>query len=105
MKVGYHPAVQKDVNRIPRRYDKVSSRLGDEFWEELRNHVTAAAENPLRFHPFIPDLRRANLKRFPYHFLYRILSDRTGLSPFATTNRIPDSVSTAGRMSVVGPCA
>lgn len=76
MNVGYHPAVQGDVNRILRRYDKVSSRLGDEFWEELRNHVKAAAENPLRFHPFIPDLRRTNLKRFPYHFLYRILSDR-----------------------------
>lgn len=76
MKVGYHPAVQKDVNRILRRYDKVSSRLGDEFWEELKNHVAAAAENPLRFHRFVADLRRANLKRFPYHFLFRILSDR-----------------------------
>jgi plasmid stabilization system protein ParE len=37
MNVGYHHAVQRDVNRV---------------------------------------LRRANLKRFPYHFLYRILPDR-----------------------------
>ncbi len=76
MRVGYHSAVQRDVNRVLRRYDKESSRLGDEFWDELNNYVKAAAVNPLRFHPFIRDLRRANLKRFPYHFLYRILPDR-----------------------------
>jgi plasmid stabilization system protein ParE len=76
MKVGYHSSVQNDVNRILRRYDKVSSRLGDEFWAELKRYIKAVADNPLRFHPSIGDLRRANLKRFPYHFLYRILSDR-----------------------------
>lgn len=76
MRVGYHPAVQKDVNRILRRYDKESSRLGDEFWDELDRSIQAAAANPLRFHPFAQGLRRANLRRFPYHFLYRILPDR-----------------------------
>ena len=61
MRVGYHSAVQKDVNRILRRYDKESSRLGDEFWDELNRYIKAAVANPLRFHPFISDLRRANL--------------------------------------------
>src|SRR5436189_2133743 len=68
MRVGYHSAVQKDVNCILRRYDKESSRLGDEFWDELNRYIKAAVANPLRFHPFISDLRRANLKRFPYSF-------------------------------------
>lgn len=76
MKVGYHPEVQKDVNRILRRYDGESSRLGDEFWDELNRHIQLAAANPLRFHPYLDGLRRANLKRFPYHFLYRIMPDR-----------------------------
>ena len=62
MNVGYHPAVQKDVNRILRQYDLVSSRLGDEFWQELMKHIEAAGKNPLRFHPAVGDLRRANLK-------------------------------------------
>ena len=35
MNVGYHPAVQKDVNRALGRYDQISARLGDEFWAEL----------------------------------------------------------------------
>ena len=76
MKVGYHPAVQQDVNRALRRYDRLSGRLGDEFWHELTACIEAAAARPLRFHPHVRDLRRANLKRFPYRFLFRILPDR-----------------------------
>jgi plasmid stabilization system protein ParE len=76
MRVGYHASVQKDVNRILRRYDEVSSRLGDEFWAGLSRCIKAAAAHPLRFHPAVRDLRRANLKRFPYRVLYRVLSDR-----------------------------
>ena len=76
MKVGYHPDVQKDVNRVLRRYDEVSNRLADEFWDELMWFIQMATENPSRFHPAVRDLRRANLKRFPYHFLFRVLPDR-----------------------------
>ena len=64
MKVVYHAAVQQDVNRALRRYDKVSRRLGDEFWEELNTGIQSAADHPLRFHPHLRDLRRANLARF-----------------------------------------
>jgi RimJ/RimL family protein N-acetyltransferase len=32
MRVVYHPAVQRDVNRVLRRYDQISPRLGDAFW-------------------------------------------------------------------------
>lgn len=76
MKVGYHAAVQRDVNRALSHYDAVSRSLGDEFWNELQSTIQAAAAKPLRFHPYLRDLRRANLKRFPYHFLYRVLPDR-----------------------------
>ncbi len=34
-----------------------------------------AAQRPDRYHLFKGDLRRANLKRFPYHFLYRVVGD------------------------------
>ena len=75
MKAGYHASVQKDVNLILRWYDMVSDHLGNEFWNELQKCVEAAAANPLLFHPLVRDLRRVNLKRVPYHFLYRVLSD------------------------------
>jgi len=71
MKVVYHPDVQRDVSRILRHYDRVNDRLGDEFWEELNSFINIASTNPERFHFEARDRRRVNLKRFPYHFLFR----------------------------------
>ena len=67
MKVAYHAAVQQDVNRALRRYDKLSGRLGDEFWHELTTRIKAAAANPLRFHP--------SLLAFPNQFASRQIEE------------------------------
>jgi len=69
--VVYHPAVQEDVSRILRYYDSIHGRLGDEFWDELNSFIQQAASNPQRFHFEARDRRRVNLRRFPYHFLFR----------------------------------
>jgi toxin ParE1/3/4 len=71
MRVVYHPAVQKDVNGILHHYDAISSKLADEFWQELMACLAATAHNPGRSHPDQRGLRRVNLPRFPYHFLFR----------------------------------
>jgi plasmid stabilization system protein ParE len=71
MKVVYHPAVQRDVSRILRHYDAINGRLGDEFWEELNSFIKQAVVSPQRFHFEAQNRRRVNLKRFPYHFLFR----------------------------------
>ena len=42
---------------------------------ELRAVVAMAAAKPGRFHLIKPGLHRANLKRFPYHFIYQELVD------------------------------
>ena len=75
MKVVYHPAVQQDVSNILRHYDGINDRLGDEFWEELNWFINQAAANPKRFHFETHDRRRVNLRRFPYHFLFREIPD------------------------------
>ena len=75
MNVEYHPAVEQDVAEALRRYDAVSQRLGDEFKTELRRTIAMAASNPGRFHLIKTTLHRANLKRFPYHVVYRELTD------------------------------
>ena len=72
MKVVYHPAVQQDVNKILQYYDAASEKLGDAFWDELQLAIQAAAETPERFHFATETLRRVNLRRFPYHFLFRM---------------------------------
>jgi plasmid stabilization system protein ParE len=71
MKVVYHPAVQRDVSRILHHYDGINDRLGDEFWEELNSFIQTASANPQRFYFEVSDRRRVNLRRFPYHFLFR----------------------------------
>jgi plasmid stabilization system protein ParE len=49
--------------------------LADEFYRELRGFLLDAARRPGRYHFFKAGLRRVNLKRFPYHFLYRVVGD------------------------------
>lgn len=72
MNLIYHRDVQRDVSAVLDYYDEVGgSGLGDAFFADFMAHVALALENPARFHPITGDLRRANLERFPYHFLYR----------------------------------
>ena len=71
MRVEYHPSVKQDVAGAMRRYRAVSDRLSQEFKAELRHVIAVAAANPNRFHPIKPGFHRANLKRFPYHLIYR----------------------------------
>ena len=76
MNLIYHRSVQSDVSAVLDYYDEVGGpALGDAFFDEFMAHVALALENPIRFHPVEGDLRRANLDRFPYHFLYRIHGD------------------------------
>lgn len=75
MKVVYHPAVQGDISKILRYYDNINNHLGDEFWDELNSFISAAAENPKRFQIARRNRRRVNLKRFPFHFLFRETGD------------------------------
>lgn len=58
-----------------RYYDAVSERLGDDFVKELRRVAAVAASRPGRFHLARTGFHRANLKRFPYHLIYREIAD------------------------------
>jgi toxin ParE1/3/4 len=71
VRVEFHPAVADDLADVLQRYDAVSEHLGEEFKAEFLRVVAMAAANPNRFHPIKPGFHRANLKRFPYHFIYR----------------------------------
>ena len=73
MTVSFHRLVQKDVSEVMRYYEEESgTRLADEFFEELMTSVNRCGENPERFHFDPCGLRRMNLPRFPFHFLYEI---------------------------------
>ena len=55
--------------------DIAGPKLADEFYRELRGLMHVASERPHSFSPRTGDLRRANLRRFPYHFFFRLVED------------------------------
>ena len=76
MRLVLHPKVHSDVDAIMEYYERVASReLADDFYAELRRFTLEAAERPDSFSVREGDLRRVNLHRFPFHFLFRIVGD------------------------------
>ncbi len=76
MRLVLHDEVYSDINKIMDYYEQaVDPQLADEFYNELRRLMEDAAERPEGFSIRERDIRRANLRRFPYHFLFRIAGE------------------------------
>jgi plasmid stabilization system protein ParE len=76
MRLILHPKVYSDVQAIMEYYEQVASmELADDFYAELRQFMIQAAERPDSFSIRDRDIRRVNLHRFPYHFLFRVIGD------------------------------
>ena len=76
MRLVLHRNVRADVDIIMQYYERVGSpELADDFYTELRRFMLTAAEHPESFSIRESDIRRVNLHRFPYHFLFRIVGD------------------------------
>jgi len=76
MRLVLHPKVYSDIAQVMEYYEQVASaELADEFYAELRQLMRGVAKRPESFPIRERDIRRANLRRFPYHFLFRMTSD------------------------------
>jgi plasmid stabilization system protein ParE len=77
MPLEFHREVASDISRIMDYYQDVAgSQLAEEFYAELRSFFQKAEESPEAYSVRERDLRRVNLQRFPFHFLFRIVEDR-----------------------------
>ena len=65
--------VQRDLYRVLDDY-RVEGRvkLADKFFDEAERIVEQIRNTPEQFHYVDGHHRRANLKTFPYHFIYEI---------------------------------
>lgn len=71
MRVILHPKVDSDIDAIMDYYERVASHeLADNLLHRTLPVHAHAAEKPKSFSIRQPDLRRVNLQRFPYHFLF-----------------------------------
>lgn len=70
--VRFHRLVQSDLNGILDKYYEISDQLGDDFFAEFGVGLEKVCRNPRFFHFDASGLRRCNLDRFPFHFLYDV---------------------------------
>lgn len=76
MRLVLNEQVHGDVEAIMDYYEGVAGpELANDFYAELRHFMLGALERPESFSIRASDLRRVNLHRFPYHFLFRIVGD------------------------------
>ncbi|MDA1277795.1 MAG: hypothetical protein O2960_27680 [Verrucomicrobia bacterium] len=90
MEARFHKQVQTDLDVVLGKYYGVSLRLGDDFYAEFHIGVRKAVENPRFFHFDRSGLRRCNLDRFPYHFLYDIRGEHVRIWVLRHNRRHPD---------------
>ena len=77
MRLEFHRQIASDISRIMDYYENVAgTKLANEFYSELRFFFQKASESPEAYEIHEHNLRRVNLERFPYHFLFRIVGDR-----------------------------
>jgi plasmid stabilization system protein ParE len=76
MRLVLHPKVYSDIDEIMGYYERIATpELADDFYAELRYYIKQVVERPESFSIRERDIRRVNLQRFPYHFLFRIVGD------------------------------
>ena len=76
MRLVLHPKVYSDIDSITNYYEQAATaKLADGFYAELRFTMLEVAKRPEQFSVQTKDIRRANLRRFPYHFLFRAVDD------------------------------
>ena len=91
MRLVLHRGVCSDVDDIMDYYERAERpELAEDFYRELRAFMRDAARRPDRYHFFKTDLRRVNLKRFPYHFLYRVVGNDVRILVVRHHRRRPD---------------
>ena len=82
MRVQYHPEFVGDIKRFKSQYAQVSGTLSDRFHRETHEAIESIKWSPASAGHFlqvestiIPQLRRRNLRGFPYFVLYAVTDD------------------------------
>ena len=83
MTVVFHPEFPKDIRKFEADYAQISAGLALRFRSEMDSAVDAIKVSPAGSGHFlnlgsviVPELRRRNLKSFPFFVLYGVAGDR-----------------------------
>ncbi len=90
MRLTFHSNVASDIIQIISHYEGLGgSHLAAEFHAEPRATFLTALETPRGYRIQARGLRRVNLPRFPYHFLFRIVGDDVRALVVRPHSRLP----------------
>lgn len=90
MRIIRHPKLAEDIRDVAMHYAEISEKILSSFWNELESIIASIEKNPRSHHYDSCGLRRANLRRFPYHLLYDIEEDAVFMVVFRHDRRHPD---------------
>ena|SRR6266581_1308918 len=77
MRLEFHPLARADISRIMDYYEDAGGpEVAADFYSELWSFLLKAVNSPEGYAVRERDIRRVNLERFPFHFVYRIVEDR-----------------------------
>ncbi len=80
MLLDFHRQVASDISQIMDYYEDVAGvQLADEFYADLRSSFEKAREAPEADSVREHDIRRVNLERFPFHFLFPIADKKVSI--------------------------
>jgi plasmid stabilization system protein ParE len=65
-----HPLAEQELDDAAEYYGCLSQALSRRFLNEIQAFTDKILANPLRYSIRIKEVRRANLKEFPYHLNY-----------------------------------
>lgn len=83
MTVNFHPEFPKDIRKFELGYAQISVGLASRFRDEIDAAIESVKSSPTSAGHFlnvgnsiVPQLRRRNLKAFPFFLLYGVTGDR-----------------------------
>ena len=78
MILEFSPHIQSDISEIAEFYESIAGQeLADAFYVELWHFFERALKFPLAYRVQSHGLRRVDLKRFPFHFWFRVIPPDT----------------------------
>ncbi len=92
MVLSLNRLVQRDVDEIVERYEKISNELVRKFFHDMEVRFSEILENPKRFHKDqnYPLYRKVRMRKFPYYIVYRVLSNKVRILVIKHGNRKPE---------------
>ena len=75
MQVVYHPEVRQDLAQIVLYYNSQQEGCSERFFGEYEQTLTYIKQYATVFRQFYSNIRKLNLKSFPFAILYQVMPE------------------------------